>query len=192
VRRYWEAFVNGRAVALGLCVLATVVGCSTEVGGDNLSAPDLCKMMPAQDVGDQLGISLTRSQPRDYSRKIVTIVTCQHEGKGEELNEYGDSVPLIVWVTVEVRQGESAAADEVKRKFADAGGTVGFYQEVADLGDAAGFGPTPDVRNQYRLTVATEHSDAHREVTVDVDIGKEPTLDQMRQIAEDMLQKLDD
>ena len=53
---------------------------------------------------------------------------------------------MTVWITVEVWQVESAAADEVRDKF----------------------------RNSYDDTV-----------------GEEPKLDQLRQIAEDVLEKLD-
>jgi hypothetical protein len=62
---------------------------------------------------------------------------------------------------------------------------------VDDLGDDAGFGPTPDFRDQYQLTVVTEYSDGHREITVDVDIGKKPTVEQLRPMAERVLEKLD-
>jgi hypothetical protein len=180
--------VNGRAVALGLCLLATVAGCSTEkpaLGKENPTSAKLCATMRPADVGDILGVRVETAKPQDINTKGVLIaVRCMYQGDPAEFSFVQVGVDL--W-----RSYTFDAAGKVKEAFTAADGTPGEYETVADLGDAAGFGPSPDFSNQYLLTVATEYSDGYREVTVEVDMGKKPGLDQLRQIAEQVLQKLD-
>jgi hypothetical protein len=156
------------------------------MGDQNITAAEVCELVPAADVGEALGIRLTRAKPEDINTaRLATSVLCRYQGE-PELGSFS-----MVSVSVELWRAKLAEGDFVKAAFTAADGTPVEYETVDDLGDAAGFGPTPYFRDQYQLTVVNEYSDGHRELTVETDIGKKPTADQLRRVAEPVLQKLD-
>jgi hypothetical protein len=140
--------VNGRAVALGLCVLATVLGCSAEesgsadrgrpaptISGENLTGAQVCEMVPRKFVQDRLGITMTDSRPWDRDKKPVTIAACRYG--------MADTPDGEVSVEVSIWPGRVDAKERVKLFFTGLAGERenAEYEEVDGLGDAAAVGP---------------------------------------------------
>ncbi|MGH3759069.1 hypothetical protein [Actinophytocola sp.] len=191
-----------RVVAVGLCMLAAVLGCSTKEGGgsghrdvpatpaaaeekingENMTGAELCKMVPPKFVADLFKITIASTKPDDRNQEPVTIATCEHEAADELF-------PVAVSVEVSIWPGSEDARDRVEKKFT--GEAVGEYEDVDGLGDAAGFGPWRDVPDFYVLEVVTEYDDAHRDIAVSVRSQEPPTLRQVRPIAERVLEALD-
>jgi hypothetical protein len=189
--------VNGRAVALGLCVLATVLGCSAEesgsadrdgpaptISGENLTGAQVCEMVPRKFVQDRLGITMTDSRPWDRDKKPVTIAACRYG--------MADTPDGEVSVEVSIWPGRVDAKERVKLFFTGLAGERenAEYEEVDGLGDAAAFGPR-GVPNVYALEVVTAYEDAYRDISVGVSSPEPPTIEQLRPIAERVLAELD-
>jgi hypothetical protein len=187
-------------IALGLCMLATVTGCSVtsgsedgddppatedqKINGADLSGAELCEMVPQKFVRDNLEIAITRTKPWDRDKEPVTIASCRYETAAEPSAEEV-SVDVSIW------PGRVNAKDRVKLTFNGLTGQPrGKYEEVDGLGDAAGFGPMHEIPDVYMLEVVTTYEDAYRNIDVKVFSPEPPTLDQLRPIAERVLQQL--
>jgi hypothetical protein len=187
--------VYRRGIALGLCVLATVTGCSAggsedhddppapTINGENLTGAQVCEMVPSNVVRDLLEVRITGTNPWDRDKKPVTIAECQYEMADPD---EGVGVGVSIW------PGNVRAKDLVKMHFTGyAGERPAEYEEVDGLGDAAGFGPTNTLPNLYTLGVVTTYENTYRVIDVNVTRSKPPTLAQVRPIAERVLEKLD-
>lgn len=192
--------MNRRVIALGLCVLATVTGCSTtsgsenrddstasadqQINGEDLSGADVCELVPQKFVADHLQVEITGTRAWDRDKKPVTIAACRYE-MSDRPSQWEASVEVSIW------PGRVNAKDRVKTNFTGyTGENASEYEEVNGLGDAAGFGPLHEIPNLYGLEVVSAYDDAYRSIDVNVSSPKPPTLEQMRPIAERMLQKL--
>jgi hypothetical protein len=186
--------VNGRAVALGLCVLATVIGCSPEEDADHdppapttsaekVTGAQLCEMVPEKFVQDRLGIAIASSRPSDRDTKSAVIAECHYEKAGDY--SQGVSVGVTIW------PGTVVAKERVRLWLTGFGQHPADYEEVDGLADAAGFGPIRGIEDYYTLEAVTTYEHEYRTIDVNVVNSKPPTLEQVRPIAERVLQELD-
>lgn len=186
-----------RHLVVPAAVLAMAVGCSSDDGGHrdggsresvplngtDLTGAELCEMVPTTEIEERFELEIGELTPLRISLRTVTGASCGYHENGA-----GRGVPPAVQTGVHiVRVDGLSSLDFTFGGFDE----KGQYQEVTDLGDAAGFGPVPlnGPHGGQMLAVVTNGDGESRTITVKV--NQQTTVEQTRPIAERLLAGLD-
>lgn len=152
-----------------------------ETGSLELTGDDLCAMVPEAEVADVLGVEVESSAQNDIESQSFgrTAAQCEYELSGA-LGSVQTSVSIL-------RDGEPQ--ERVADKFVDAEDErADDYTEVADLGEAAGYGSAPnDVLDQNTKMLAVAAEIDGRSTILEVEAGDGPTQEALTAIADQIL-----
>ncbi len=159
---------------------------------EDLTADEFCAMLSAETIEPALGVVVEGSEGIERGRAPVMRVpyflsrTCDYDT---------DTLPGIGTVLATEWDEDDTDADVLDRAFTDiVAEAVGDYEEVPDLGVAAGYGENPmlaqaDVATGVLAVVLRSAGDER--VLLTVSTTGRATLDQLRPLAEELVANLE-